>query len=79
VLPGETPIPQPTLPAGTYPNWSTATAYDKGARVLFDGVSFEAKWWTQGDSPAAAADDADSSPWAPLSQADVVKILQGTR
>jgi chitinase len=79
VLPGETPIPQPTLPAGTYPNWSTATAYDKGARVLFDGVPFEAKWWTQGDSPAAAADDADSSPWAPLSQADVVKILQGTR
>lgn len=77
VLPGETPIPQPTLPPGTYPNWAGATAYDKGARVLFDGVPFEAKWWTQGDSPEAASANPDSSPWAPLTQDEIDTILGG--
>ncbi len=77
VLPGETPIPQPTLPAGTYPNWSGETPYDKGTRVLFDGVPFEAKWWTQGDSPEAASANPDSSPWAPLTQDEIDTILGG--
>ncbi|MEN0084965.1 MAG: chitinase [Leifsonia sp.] len=78
VLPGETPIPQPTLPAGTYPTWSGTTPYDKGQRVLFDGVPFEAKWWTQGDSPEAASADPDSSPWAPLTQDEIDQILGGS-
>ncbi|WP_233265381.1 chitinase [Leifsonia sp. AG29] len=78
VLPGETPIPQPTLPAGTYPNWSGTTAYDKGQRVLFDGVPFEAKWWSQGDSPEAASANPDSSPWAPLSQDEIDKLIGGS-
>ncbi|MFE4951094.1 chitinase [Leifsonia sp. NPDC056665] len=77
VLPGETPIPQPTLPPGTYPVWSGETAYDKGARILFDGVPFEAKWWTKGDSPEAASANPDSSPWAPLTQDEIDTILGG--
>ncbi|WP_223694850.1 chitinase [Leifsonia poae] len=77
VLPGETPIPQPTVPAGTYPAWSGTTPYDKGTRVLFDGTPYEAKWWTQGDSPDAASANPDSSPWTPLTQDDVDKILGG--
>lgn len=78
VLAGETPIPQPTLPAGTYPTWSGTTPYDKGQRVLFDGVPFEAKWWTQGDSPEAASANPDSSPWNPLSQDELDQIIGGT-
>ncbi|MGN7799062.1 chitinase [Leifsonia sp. 22587] len=78
VLPGETPIPQPTLPAGTYPAWSGTAAYDKGQRILFDGVPFEAKWWTQGDSPEAASADPDSSPWAPLTQDEIDQIIGGS-
>lgn len=77
VLPGETPIPQPTLPAGTYPDWTGTSPYLKGARVLFDGVPFEAKWWTQGDSPEAASADPDSSPWTPLTQDEIDTILGG--
>lgn len=77
VLPGETPIPQPTLPAGTYPAWNGGTAYNKGTRVLFDGVPFEAKWWTQGDSPEAASANPDSSPWAPLTQDEIDTLLGG--
>jgi chitinase len=75
VLPGETPIPQPTLPAGTYPEWKGTDQYDKGDRVLFEGVPFEAKWWTQGDSPAAASSDPDSSPWTPLTEKQIQETL----
>ncbi|HWU46333.1 MAG TPA: carbohydrate-binding protein [Humibacter sp.] len=78
VLPGETPIPQPTLPAGTYADWSGTGQYNKGARVLFGGVPFEAKWWTQGDSPAAASSSPDSSPWSPLTQDEIDKITGAT-
>ncbi|MGJ4846563.1 chitinase [Leifsonia sp. Le1] len=77
VLPGETPIPQPTVPAGTYPEWTGTAQFDKGARVLFDGVPFEAKWWTQGDSPEAASANPDASPWAPLTQDEIDTILGG--
>lgn len=72
VLPGETPIPIPTLEPGTFPDWSGSATYEKGARVLFDGLPYEAKWWTQGDSPQAAETEPDSSPWMPLDAADVI-------
>ena len=75
VLPGETPIELPSLPAGTYPDWEGAKVYQAGARVLFDAAPYQAKWWTQGDSPAAASSNADASPWAPLSQAEIEEIL----
>lgn len=77
VLPGETPIPQPTLPAGTYPDWSGATAFERGQRVLFEGVPYEAKWWTQGDSPQASTSDPDGSPWVPLTQAQIEAVTGG--
>jgi chitinase len=77
VLPGETPIPQPTVPAGTYPAWTGTSAYDKDARVLFDGTPYEAKWWTQGDSPEAASANPDASPWEPLTQDEIDQLLGG--
>ena len=77
VMPGETPIPQPTLPAGLYPAWDGRTAYEKGQRVLFDGTPFVAKWWTQGDSPEAASSSPDSSPWTPLTQDQIDQLLGG--
>ncbi len=74
VLPGEKPIPQPTLPTGTYPNWSGTAIYNTGQRVLFNEVPFQAKWWNQGDSPAAASSNPDGSPWVALTQAQVNAI-----
>lgn len=74
VLPNEKPIPQPTLPAGTYPDWSGTDAYNAGQRVLFSGVPYQAKWWTQGASPAAASSNPDGSPWVPLTQAQVEAV-----
>lgn len=78
VLPGETPLPPVTVPAGTYPDWSGEAVFEKGARVVFDGTPFEAKWWTQGDSPEAASATAESSPWAALTQTDVQKLQSGS-
>jgi chitinase len=75
VMPGETPIPKPTLPAGTYPDWDGTTAYEKGALILFDGVPYESKWWNQGESPDAAAANPDGSPWTALPDAEVEKLL----
>lgn len=77
VLAGETPIPVPTLPAGTYPNWTGTEAFQKGARVLFDGVPYEAKWWTQGDSPESASSNPDGSPWVPLTLAQIRQVTGG--
>ena len=74
VLPGEKPIKQPTLPTGTYPNWSGTTIYNTSQRVLFHGVPYQAKWWNQGDSPAAASSDPNGSPWVPLTQAQINEI-----
>ncbi len=74
VLPGEKPISQPTLPAGTYPDWDGETPYDTGSRVLFKGVPYQAKWWNKGQSPAAASSNADSSPWVPLTQTEIEAV-----
>ncbi len=64
VLPGDTPAPTPTLPAGTYPQWDPKTVYVAGSRVLQDGIGWQAKYWTQGDRPGAIpASPTDDSPW----------------
>lgn len=75
VLPGEKPIAPQTLPEGTYQNWTGETSYNTGQRVLFNGVPFQAKWWNKAESPAAASADPESSPWAPLTQAQINVIL----
>jgi chitinase len=75
VLAGETPIPQQTLPPGTYPKWSGTETYDAGQRILFNGIPYQAKWWTQGDSPAAATSNPDASPWAQLTKDELNRIF----
>lgn len=47
-----------------------------GERVLFEGTPYQAKWWNQGDSPAMATVDPDSSPWIPLSQTQILEIMK---
>jgi chitinase len=77
VLPGETPVPVPTLPAGTYAEWQGGSIYTKGDRVLFDEDAYEAKWWTQGDSPEAAAADKFASPWRMLTGSEITELTGG--
>lgn len=66
VLPGDKPSPKATVAPGTFPQWVAEKSYHQGDRIMFDGFAFEAKWWTQGDSPEAAIEGAADSPWAKL-------------
>ena len=77
VLPGEKPVPVPTLPAGTYKDWSGKSVYEKGDRILFEGLAFEAKWWTQGDSPEASSTEPDASPWVALTVEQLNAVIDG--
>lgn len=76
VLPGDKPVKLLTLPAGTYPIWSGGVVYTEGARVMFNEMPYEAKWWNQGESPAASASDPDSSPWLLLTQEQIAAIRE---
>lgn len=75
VLAGEKPHELDTLAYDLYPEWVGATAYEKGTRVNFSGIPYQAKWWTQGDSPEAYSSNPDSSPWVPLTT-DQVKAAE---
>ncbi|MDG0809222.1 chitinase [Cohnella rhizosphaerae] len=75
VLPGEKPSPQPALPKDAYPAWSDKAVYEAGQRVVFEGVPYQAKWWSQGESPSFASVDPDSAAWKPLTQAQINAIL----
>jgi chitinase len=77
VLPGDKPQPVIEVPEGTYPAWSASAIYEKGDRVMFDGRILESKWWNQTDSPQAALEGSNSSPWMKLKDAEVAKILAG--
>jgi chitinase len=71
VLPGETPQPTPTVPAGTYPAWSQTAVYRAGDRVLYQGSAYVAQWYTQGRSPLDPSTTSDPSPWRRLTPAQV--------
>jgi chitinase len=78
VLPGETPAPIVTAPAGTFPEWNGEATYLKAERIMYEGRIFEAKWWTQGDSPEASLAGSDGSPWHKLNDEEVLEIIQST-
>ncbi|WP_188755642.1 chitinase [Microbacterium album] len=75
VLPGETPVPQLSLPADFYPAWTRGDVYVAGDRVMLDGIAYEARWWTQGDNPAAVQLDPGGAPWVPLTQDEIAELL----
>lgn len=58
-----------TSEASTAPTtWSATTVYLEGDTVLFEGIEYTAKWWTQGEQPGIAevwkADHTAILPWA---------------
>lgn len=75
VLEGETPIERPTLPKGTYPDWKPSATYERGDRVMAGEQTYEAKWWTRGDSPEAALVRPQDSPWRLLNDSEIEDVL----
>ncbi|QZA79516.1 chitinase [Deefgea tanakiae] len=51
VTPTTTPIAPPQS-CGTTAAWNSATAYNGGATVAYNGKKFTANWWTQGNTPS---------------------------
>ena len=76
VLPGEKPIDIPSLPIGTYPEWDGTAVYTAGQRIMLGELAFEAKWWTQGDSPEASTTNPDDSAWLALTEAQIRATLE---
>jgi carbohydrate binding protein with CBM5/12 domain len=69
----------PTLPEGTFPNWSPATIYTKDDRVLHHGIGYRAKWWTQGDLPGADVLNPADTPWGILTTATPAATTRRSR
>jgi chitinase len=66
-VPAGTRAPKPALLASaTQPEWSATKVYRAGQRVSFDGLPYQARWYTQGDQPLDALPGNPSSPWEPL-------------
>lgn len=76
VMPDDRPVEEPQLPEGFYALWDPAAVYHRGDRIMHEGSAYEAKWWTQGDSPDAQSADPGASPWAPLTADEVKKLLE---
>ncbi len=66
VLPTDHPPVIPTLAAGTYPSWNALLAYKTGDKVLRNGLPYQAKYFTEGDDPAAVLTNPAGSPWKAL-------------
>ncbi|WP_433214448.1 chitinase [Dactylosporangium sp. CS-047395] len=50
--------PPPTTPGGgtcTAAAWNSGTAYSGGALVSYNGHTWKAAWWTQGETPGSAS------------------------
>lgn len=75
VMPGDRPAPAATVADGTYVEWSPRTAYPKGERVQYEGVAYEAKWWTQDEKPTPEAytDDPAAAVWRELDDDELPK------
>lgn len=54
------------LPAGTHPKWTAEGVYTAGDKILYDGLPYQASWWTQGDVPGEPGRNGAVSPWRPL-------------
>jgi len=66
VSPTETaPAPSPMV-TGVSDEWSSATVYGRGDRVLFDGLPYQARWSTTGDAPPTEYPIDPDEPWQPL-------------
>ena len=72
-----TPLVSSKLPAGTYQKWDAGKVYTKGERVMFDGIAFAAKSWSQGEIPAERSSQSDPSPWIQLTEAQLRKAAAG--
>ncbi|MGI0116187.1 carbohydrate-binding protein [Zooshikella sp. RANM57] len=49
-------------PPRALPQWHPHQSYRQGQRIFYRGVSYQAKWWTQGEEPGSDR----WGPWQPV-------------
>jgi chitinase len=54
------------LVPGNFPGWSASQVYHEGDRISFQGLPYEARWYTQGEQPLPELPADPSAPWEPL-------------
>jgi chitinase len=54
------------LTSENVPAWSPTRVYNEGDRVSFEGMPYQARWYTQGEQPKAELPSDPSAPWEPL-------------
>ena len=66
-MPADSTAYTPTLlDATTEPTWSATTVYHQGKRVSFNGLPYQARFYTKGNQPLDELPSNPSSPWEPL-------------
>lgn len=50
-----------------FPEWNPNKAYWGGEKISYKGKEYEAKWWTQGDTPGQSVQKEWETPWKSLS------------
>lgn len=56
--------PEPPVD-GNHPAWNVTTVYAAGDKVSYNGASYEAKWWSQGNDPSKG------DPWKLISDTPI--------
>lgn len=62
-----------------YPLWRSERAYEKGAKVVWQGRVYQAKWWSEGDQPDAPVKNVWDTPWrylGPVLESDREAVRQ---
>jgi chitinase len=66
VRPEDEPFVPETVAPGTYPDWDPTLLYNKGDRVVLDGLPYVARWASKGEVPPSLFPVAPDAAWAPL-------------
>jgi chitinase len=63
-----------------YPLWRDSKAYTEGAKVVWQGRVYQAKWWTESDQPDAPVKHLWETPWrylGPVLESDRAAVRAG--
>jgi chitinase len=58
--------------------WSSDQVYLSGTKVIFNGMVYEAKWWTQSDTPSSDPTRPSDVPWKLLGEETSAEALQAS-
>ncbi len=66
-VPAGSEAPSPVRLIEGHPrSWSPSAVYRQGDRVQFEGLPYEARWYTQGEQPLSELPVDSGAPWRPL-------------